>query len=436
MDPIDDELKKGMVSGPLIQHGFSDQLKKRIEQRVGEGKDKSNSKWMLWFSGISTALIAVTVLITVNWQQLNGMVASQPYLDKQASYEQAEPLATVTLQSMPIRSAVLIGLREDHPAISNSSPYSTYRTLLLAAEKGEFRSIADGEGILMPYKSEFIKIITQSQTSVNEESRTLHAAVATGRGAEGALQLQQEEAPPAKPLKNAEKLLFAGNRYLALSQTIRQRDQGEANQSEYVWVKELDDLPALTKLPKADSLMPTRDPHLSLRKLYGDSINPTLKAKPLKAPQDPGFHTAAGVLEQADENGESWTISRRQGKWVAQMASYNVQPEKGAYRFQLEDMPLALPEAVVAYDQLAADWDDIRKLRPNAIDAFSSPNRELVGVVSDTDIKVYPFQDKLIAEPLLSLQLAPNESVVMIQWATQEPYIEQWKQKGRLLLGE
>jgi hypothetical protein len=430
MDPIDDELKKGLVSDPFIRHGFSEKLKKRIEQRVEERCENSR-KWMIWFGGISTALIAATVLITVNWQQPYTYEANELHRDDVAQYEQSEQLTDLTQQAVQIRSAVLIGLREDHPAVNNSSPYSTYRTLLLAAEQGKLQTIADGEGILMPYKSDFIRIIPQSQAIVNEESRTLQAVMAVGGGKEPLQQIS----PPVKPLKLAEKLLFAGNRYLALSQTIRHQEQGESNQSEYVWVKELDHLLTVAQPPKTSTLMPTRDPHLSLRKLYGESIQPSLKAVKANAPRDPGARPAT-VSEPADENGESWTISRRPGEWVAQMASYNEQPEKGIYRFQLEDVPAKLPESVVTYDQLAPGWDDIRKLRPGAVDAFSSPNRELVGVVSDTEIVVYPFQDKLIATPLLSLKLAPSESVVMIQWATQEPYIEQWKQKGRLLLAE
>jgi hypothetical protein len=432
MDPIDDELKKGLANGPLTRHGFSENLKKRIEQRVEERNERS-PKWMLGFSGISTVLIAAAILLTVQWQQPTVNEINDSHTEVSSMSKQEEAYTTAAQQAVQIRSAVLIGLREDHPALSNSSPYSTYRTLLLAAEQGELRTVAEGEGILMPYKSDFIRITPQTQKSNNEESRTLHAVLAAG----GAQNPQQEVSPPVKPLKNAEKLLFAGNRYLALSQSIRHQEQGEMNLAEYVWVKELDDLSPPDQSQDKGVLMPTRDPHLSLRKLYGESIQPSLKAKQATAPRDPGSRAAmtAPMVEQADENGESWTISRRQGAWVAQMASYREQPVKGAYRFQLVDVPLKLPESVVAYDQLAVGWEEIKKLRPNATDAFSSPNRELVGVLSASDIAVYPYKDKLIAAPLLTEKLAPNESVVMIQWATQEPYIEQWKQKGRLLLG-
>jgi hypothetical protein len=431
MDPIDDELKKGLASGPLIRHGFSEKLKKRIEKRV-EGQNQRSGKFKLWFGGVGTALITAVILLSVNWQQAYQHEAIEIHKDATADNESAPMLPAFTdHRTQEIHSAVLIGLREDHGAVGSSSPYSTYRTVLLAPERGALRTIAEGDGILMPYKMDFMKIVTQSQTIANEESYTLQAALAAG----GSKSRLQPVSQPTKPLKLSEKLLFAGNRYLALSQTVRQQDQGKASQYEYVWIKELEDLFA----SKTKSISPMKgqllqDPHLTLKKLYGDSVQSSLTAIKATAPQEPG--TSSPASESIDKNGESWTISRRQGEWIPQVASYSGRAEEGGYHYQLKDIPLKLPETVVSYDQLAVSWNEIRQLRPNAKDAFSSPNQEMVGVVSDEDIVVYPIEGRLIPVPLLSLRLDPDESIVMIQWAVNEPYIEQWKQKGKQLLGD
>jgi hypothetical protein len=431
MDLIDEELKTGLANGPLSRHGFSEKLKKRIEERVEEQK-KGPKKWMPLFSGISAAaLIAAAVLLTVDWQHLFVDKAAGVNENVTAVRDQAS-LHTVPLgqEAVQIRSAVLIGLREDHAATGSHLSYSTYRTLLLAADQGVLRKIAEGDGIFMPYKMDFMRILPQSRSiNSNEELQTLNAFLAVG-----GTRIPAQAPVPDKPAKLSEKLLFAGNRYLALSQTIRQKNQGKDAQYDYVWVKELPDLsPPRTQ----DTLTPVRDPHVSLSKLYGEAVQNPLRAVRAAAPQEPGALTASSEPVRVDENGESWAILRKQGEWVPQLASYRIgRSDPGTYRYELHDVPLKLPDSVVSHDRLSANWNEIRQVRPDAKDAFSSPNKEMLGIVTDREIVVYPLRGQLIPTPLLSLGLSPEESIVMIQWAVDEPYVKLWKQRGRLLLGE
>ncbi|MCU6793740.1 hypothetical protein OB236_16670 [Paenibacillus sp. WQ 127069] len=427
MNPIDDELKKSLADGPLIRNGFSDKLQKRIVDRL-EQKNSNAKKSMLVFGCVSTVLIAASILFTVdgvpsvghdeivvhkNEMTVFDAEAAQPYYKDQAEHE--------------VRSAVLIGLREDHPAAGSSPAHSTYRTLLLAPEDGELRTTAEGDGILMPYKTGFMRIASVSPLNANEESQTLQAVTA-----DGAMPLTQP-ASYNKSLRVAEKLHFAGNRYVALSQTIRQLDQNKPSVYEYTWVKEVEEL-ASSQINSTGIIRPVQDPHTTLKRLYGESIQPSLKSLNTKVPQNPGSRLTAA--EPVDDNGESWTIARKNGEWTPQIASYSERGADSSYGYQLKALPYKLPQSVVSYDLLPLSWDEIRKLQPNAKDAFSSPNKEIVGVVSNDNIVVFPFEGRLIPRPLLKIKLAPDESIVMLQWAVNEPYIEQWKQKGKLLLGE
>lgn len=428
MNPIDDELKKSLADGPLIRNGFSDKLQKRIVDRL-EQKNSNAKKSMLVFGCVSTVLIAASILFTVDGVPSVGhdetvvhknemtafdAEAAQPYYKDQAEHE--------------VRSAVLIGLREDHPAAGSSPAHSTYRTLLLAPEDGELRTAAEGDGILMPYKTGFMRIAPVSPLNANEESQTLQAVTA-----DGAMPLTQPSSYYNKSLRVAEKLHFAGNRYVALSQTIRQLDQNKPSVYEYTWVKEVEEL-ASSQINSTGIIRPVQDPHTTLKRLYGESIQPSLKSLNTKVPQNPGSRLTAA--EPVDDNGESWTIARKNGEWTPQIASYSERGADSSYGYQLKALPYKLPQSVVSYDLLPLSWDEIRKLHPNAKDAFSSPNKEIVGVVSNDNIVVFPFEGRLIPRPLLKIKLAPDESIVMLQWAVNEPYIEQWKQKGKLLLGE
>ncbi|WP_028549451.1 hypothetical protein [Paenibacillus sp. UNC451MF] len=408
MEPIDDELKQGMADGPLIRNGFSDALKKRIGERIEEQVGRKKKQWIPWCSGFSAALIAVALLLSLDWHssplaELAADVSSNESMTPKSSL----PLLNTTLKADPVHSAVLIGLRKDHSPVGGNQESSTYRTVLLAEEQGDLRKVAEGNGILMPYKTEFIRIVPQNIQSVDATYQKIAVSVATEKN----INPVQEKVNSVKQVKLREKLVFAGNQYLSVAQTVQQKDNSKDAAFDYVWVKDVEDL-TKSKLPAA--LAPEEEPHVSLSKLYGQSISSDLQ----------------------NERGESWTITRKEGQWVPQVASYTGAIGQSQTVAQLREVPLKLPESVVSYDKLSANWSDIRRTKPDAVDAFSSPNGEMVGVVSEKDIVVYPFKSQLIPTPLLSVNLDADESIVMIQWAVDEPFVELWKQRAKLLLGK
>ncbi|WP_282940595.1 hypothetical protein [Paenibacillus sp. RC67] len=407
MEPIDDELKQGMVDGPLTRHGFSDSLKKRIGERIDEQAGRKKKQWLPWSAGACAALVAIALFLSFDWHSPLAEITADVSANESFIPKSALPLLNTTIKADPIRSAVLIGLRKDHPSEGVNPEYSTYRTLLVAEEHGELRKAAEGNGILMPYKTEFMRIGPQNMQSVDATYQKLAVSVATEKNRNPA----QEKGTSLQQANLTEKLVFAGNRYLSVSQTVQQKDKGKQTAHDYVWVKDVEDL---TKTKLSFTLTPDKEPHVSLNKLYGRSL-------------------AADLQE---EQGESWTITRKEGQWVPQVSTYTPGTELTQAPLQLKEVPLKLPESVVSYDKLSASWSDIKRTKPDAVDAFSSPNGEMVGIVSSKDIVVYPFNGQLIPTPLLSVNLAANESIVMIQWAVDEPFIELWKQRAKILLGK
>ncbi|CAG7645771.1 hypothetical protein ACFQI7_26115 [Paenibacillus allorhizosphaerae] len=427
MDPIDKELKEGLTNGPFgHQDGFSDSLRKRIERRIEE-KVKPRRSRMPWFAGTCVVLAAAACLLVGDWQSL------LPHQAMNTAAETAQPIADIQYyaddqQAVPLQSALLIGLRTDQQSPQIGEQFSTYRTLLIAPEQNRLQTIAEGSGILMPYKMSFWKIVNERRESAHEETRTLSAYLTSN----SKTATRQLVAPPVKPLTQSEKLLFAGNRYMAVEQTLNDRSTKEAaSKYEYVWVKELGQITGRDKLTMA----PLREPHVTLRSIYGaDTADPAMRklqpALPVQ-PGEPASRTAAAAA--ADTAGESWTITRKQGQWVPQVADYSAQPSSKEHRYELKDFPASLPESVVSHDRLVAGWQEIKRLRPSANDAFSSPTEDMVAVVSERDVVIYPYQNRLIASPLLSFNLGRNESVVMVQWAVGD-YVEQWKQQAKMYL--
>lgn len=407
MEPIDDELKQEMANGPLTRHGFSETLKKRIGERIDQQAVKKKKQWLPWSAGACAALVAVVLFLSFDWHSPLTEITSDVSANDALIPKSALPLLNATIKADPVRSAVLIGLRKDHAAEGGSPAYSTYRTLLMAEEQGELRKAAEGNGILMPYKTEFMRINPQNLQSAGATYQKLAVSVATDKNI---IQAQPKENSLQQPILT-EKLIFAGNRYLSVSQTVKQKGKEADAVQDYVWVKDVEDL-TKTKLPL--TLTPEKEPHVSLTKLYGRSLSADLQ----------------------NEHGESWAITRQEGQWIPKVSPYPPGSTLLQAPLQLKEIPLKLPESVVSYDKLSASWNDIKRTKPDAIDAFSSPNGEMVGIVSAKDIVVYPFNGSVIPAPLLSVNLDANESIVMIQWAVDEPFIELWKQRAKLLLGK
>ncbi|UUZ81616.1 hypothetical protein LJK88_44550 [Paenibacillus sp. P26] len=398
-------------------------MRRRIEERIDE-QSKTPNKWMPWFSGISVAFIlAAVILAGGGWNSLFGRHASEQAAEPAPEAYEPVKTAAAGAETSQVRSAMLIGLREDHPAAAGGPEYSTYRTVLLGPEQGELRKIAEVDNILMPFKMDFWLIAPQRIATKTEETRTLGTYPA-GREPIDSVQI----AKPDKPLKLSEKLLFAGNRYLTVEQTAEVGNQGGTVQYRYVWVKELQNL---MEDGMKSSLPGVGGKHVTLRDVFGKSVQPALRSLHVSSPPMPA--QAIPAKQAPDDNGESWAVVRKEGRWVPQVALYGDGSGQDANRYRLQELPMTPPESVATYDRLDAAWSDIQRVRPGAKDAYSSPNQELVAIVGERDIVVYPLQGQILPSPLLSIGPLPNESVVMVQWAAAEPYIGLWKEKGRSL---
>ncbi|MFB6365968.1 hypothetical protein ACFCP7_18195 [Paenibacillus elgii] len=428
MDPMDNELKKELARAPFSQNGFNDSLRKRIEDRIDNHVAvRRPRRWNVWSAGVSAVLATALVFLFVTdsrpFPLMQQEAAEKPGMQPPSA---AAPAPHGPDWEASVQSALLIGLRSDEPAAENPQAPSTYRTVLIAPDRNRLQKTAEGEGILMPYKFDFWKIANERKASGPQEAYTLTAHLASTKPKTSS---SADHGNPAQTVVRSEKLMFAGNRYVAVKQTTAAKSSAAQTpaQQDYVWVKELEQLASGRQAPA-----PLAEPHVTLRSVFAAAADPVLKElRPALPPAGSGHAEPAA----ADLSGESWTIARKQGKWSAQLASYDGQAsgtaEGTAYR--LREVPLALPQSVVSHDELAVPWRDIVRVQPGAVDAFSSPNHDMVAVVTEQNIIIYPYADQWIPIPLMTLPLQPKESVVMIQWAMGS-YVELWKRQVKAYL--
>jgi hypothetical protein len=166
--------------------------------------------------------------------------------------------------------------------------------------------------------------------------------------------------------------------------------------------------------------------HLSLKQIFGSpaeaaiaQIQPNISA------------TQNGIKSKI--TGDNWTLTRENGRWVPQIAEVETFNNNAATSYELHSFPLALPETVVSHDQLVMPWDSIKQVHPDAIDAVSSPDGDMIAIITADKLYIYPYGSNQLGPLALQVELKKNESMVMAQWATAK-YAANWLEEGKRYL--
>lgn len=124
----------------------------------------------------------------------------------------------------------------------------------------------------------------------------------------------------------------------------------------------------------------------------------------------------ANYQEAASEQ-ETFGIVRGRGKWL-----YDGAISLRGYRTNCA-VSFAPPKSIVAQTELFPSWKDIKGIYPDAEDAFSSPNHDLLLVFYQNRLMVAPVRQGKLGRPLLRLEV--NGKPVMVEWALGK-YVDTW----------
>jgi hypothetical protein len=140
------------------------------------------------------------------------------------------------------------------------------------------------------------------------------------------------------------------------------------------------------------------------------------------------------LQEVSDDN--NWGLARSGGHWVIRsLLNHSCEACRGSYGYFTVDYPA--PKKLTSWDTLKPTWNEIRKKFPTATDAFSSPSSDFIGIMTSGNLNIYKTDYNGIAdfrEPLKTIKLKKNESIVMAQWATGN-YVDKWAKVMMQLFG-
>jgi putative AlgH/UPF0301 family transcriptional regulator len=393
LDPNWTDLQKELNKGPFHQRGFTKQLQLQIEQNLERPYGIRKAR-IFKLAAVASFLLLLFLSTQINWT--NTAKTSNSAAKPAAGTTTFEEKQISTNNPVSIKSVLLLGLRTDK--IDNN--YSTYRTIMITGDQSNHQQLiaaANGSGILVPIGQQFWKIDAMTK---NAENNYLFAYPVNDKAAKRIV-----SNPTNETLKHNEKLLFAGNKYISLVENDQKIQNNKSISSENVWTMDIQ---------KMNELEKTNDPaHISLQNIFGNQASNAIKQL---------------VGGSSQITGEKWTLTRQNGKWVPQVAEETTSSDLGT-SFTLHTLPLTLPNSIVSYDQLVASWEAIKQIQPKALDAVSSPDHDMIAIMTADKLYIYPVIADHIGPLSLQLDLNKNEAMVMAQWATAK-YADNWLAEG------
>lgn len=295
-------------------------------------------------------------------------------------------------------SGVLLGLRL--PKDGEGEGY-TYQTLWLAVDHHQLHPVLASEQLFFPRTSGFWELSVQEEPSgAGKTSNLLNARNVAAKTPN----LKAAEAETENELYSdqAERIInYLGNDYVSIEKRTVSSNQ--------LQVLPVDKLSSSTEIKVSD--------------LLGDNgLNAYLsaRAQAVETLKDQGV-----TAFNPDESGENFGLARNNGHWfVVGRVNYQKDGTSGQSDFDLKVIP---PVNLIFYDTLVLSWHNIKDRVPDALDAFTSPNRDFALVKTKNKLTIYPIGTEQLAEtPLAELDLPEGAAVIMAEWATGS-YVDSWE---------
>ncbi|MGH4123357.1 MAG: hypothetical protein ACREV6_10570 [Clostridium sp.] len=337
---------------------------------------------------------------------------------KKLSYSKIDPYTKGN------QSGLLLGLKY-YKSVDYKLPYANenktilepvYRTLWISYD-GSVEPISELPFLFVPRRTGFWKLQVSREITDNYGVDSVLAAPVGKEMKKASIKVENTGFYDFKSVN------FVGNDYVCYERDIESDVKGDkqSNSSHLLEVVPLDTIYTGSEVPIVAS------------KVLGEKGIDGLNA---------GAKSYLRTIPEKDKNvvnstplPTSFGIFRKNGKWLLR-GRLNFSGAMVKNEYADFNVPIEAPENLVNYDSLFPSWEVIKQKVPNALDAYTSPNKDIVVVLTNSKLSVYAIKDNVLGEvPLKELQLKNSEVSVMAQWATDD-YVKIWSEDVKKIKGK
>ncbi|MGI6588257.1 MAG: hypothetical protein ACOX2N_05700 [Peptococcia bacterium] len=348
--------------------------------------------------------------------------------------------AKSTINSKP--SGLLLGIKSKYADDDYYHPHKykpQYKTLYITNDKGNVSLITQGSGILVPRDDEFwlVNVEVERQTNtykeISYESYLEYISVkkANGEPVKENNQVKYEPGELVKkyydPIVHYPGMEFSENKFVELtfvgSDYISQKAayNGYLGGAHGYATNSLDTM----EISKANE----SSGFIGISELFGKKAQTELFSQGKVYYEN---HQNKG-LDSEVRHETDWGLFRQNGKWVVKgFLGFDCQANRGSYA--IFDTNIIPPKEIVSHDVLKPEWEVIKTHIPEAKDVFSSPEEDMLVVLTPEELRVYTdFGEDYIGEAtyvinlgdIFDLEEEKEIDVIMVQWATGD-YVAKW----------
>lgn len=290
-----------------------------------------------------------------------------------------------------LRSGVLLGLSSSNLDDSKSR----YKTLWISSRNRKLQNTIELSQLLVPRRSGFWQVGVNREAKDGKFIQNLYAHPVIEFIEKGTL--SKDENTIQEYLKR--NITFIGSDYICT----------EIEENGQLQVLPIDNI-SMAKGVNISDLMP-------------ENVNDTLarSVNAFRAIQD---KNKADKLEKQMRK-DNFTVARGNGHWILK-GRLNYSSSNSSRNFEDFIIYGVPPSTLVNYDELCVPWSEVKAEVPEAIDIFTSPNKEIALIVSKNYIYIYSIvNEQLSEEPIGKIKIGEDDSIIMAEWATGD-YVEKW----------
>jgi hypothetical protein len=323
------------------------------------------------------------------------------------------------LLGLAIGTAGLLSVVSSQGAVSSGLLFGyneagAYKTLWVAPQKGKLSLVRQGKDVLVPRKSGWWRVGSSTSSAKGLEGRMnssqfifANPVSSTSRGIPRKFDTECEG-------DETTQLLFVHEKYLAVENSSGGYCKGAA----HPWAASTLQVRDLDLLERSGGTSNITNPEPNFVELT-DAIDEIAQDQFYRA-GDAFYKKLSAEQQETFEkspNATNWALIRRNGQWVIRgRLGYAYEAVRGACCIDF-DTGVTPTAALVGHDTLAVPWKTLQSQNKNIIDAFSSPQKDVLFTLEKKQLTAFAVQNGKIGAVLLKVPFKGEVSPVMIQWA-------------------